>query len=118
MITVRGYELHIAYKITDPVDRVYRVTLWRQPLRYWLWAQIYHVYDMLVWRVPGFFRLEAWLLEREERKLGGGRLATPLGAKQDIRCYHLTQKGRDSVVTFDVSRDVYERLRGCRSDPR
>lgn len=110
VVKVRGYECSIAYYIRSE-DRSYHVTLWSQPLHLWLLAQVYHLYDMNVWKLPGFARLENWLLRRENRKLGSDN-SIPLGAKQDLRCYHLTHKGRVNHITLDVSGETYDRLRG------
>lgn len=95
--------------------RGYHVTLWSQPLHRWLAAWVYHKYDMTMFRLPGFLRLENWLLKREERK-NPHLVAIPLGCKQDIRCYDLSRKGRDDVVTFEVTKEQYDRLKRSKLD--
>lgn len=118
MIKLRGYELSISYGL-DKEDERYKhhVTLWTQPLHRWLIAWAYHRYDMIVFRLPGFKKLERFLEDRENAKLSGDEFATPLSAKQDLRCFDLSRRDRDAVITFDIDQETYRRLMNREHDP-
>jgi hypothetical protein len=85
------------------------VELWRQPLWRQAVAAAYHWYDMWIFKVPGFKLVENLLLSWQMR---GDGLDIPLSAKQDIRCYHLTRKGRKDLATVEVDEETYRRLAG------
>lgn len=85
----------------------YHVELWQQPPWRRAVATAYHWYDMRVFKVPGFKIVEGLLLWWQTR---GGDLEIPLCAKQDLRCYRLTRKGRRDLATVEVDRETYRRL--------
>lgn len=82
------------------------VELWRQPLHQWLLVKIYHRYDMTVFRIPGFQRLERWIRNR-----AGDWTYIPIGSRQDIRCFHLTQRKRTTLARFDISEELANQIR-------
>jgi hypothetical protein len=72
-------------------------------------AKIYHWYDMRIFRVPGFKGLENWLHDRH----GDDPLAyLPLGIRQDLRCYYLTEKKRIRSITLRITAEEYQALGG------
>ncbi len=102
----RGFETHTIYHC-DSNDRTYRLILWRQPLWRWLVAQVYHWYDMRIYKVPGFKLLERFL---EWRHKGDPMLFVSLGTEQDCKCYFLTQKERVTLATFEISEELRDRI--------
>lgn len=102
-LTKQGFSLSTTYSLRTE-DRTHHLTVWEQPLHRWLIAEIYHWYDMRVYRLPGFRALER-LLDKLHR---GDMLYVPLGCRQDIRCYHLEQKQRTVLATLDISTEDYE----------
>ena len=85
---------------------VYTQPTWRRIV-----AKIYHWYDMRIFRVPGFRRLERWLESRHE---GDPLLYVPLSCRHDIRCYDLTEAGRKTVVNTDITEEQYNKIRSAR----
>jgi hypothetical protein len=101
-----GYTLATIYSRTS---KRYQVEFWSQPWRHWIVANVYHWYDMHVFKVPGFRRLEKWLHDRH----GNDPLEyIPLGCRQDLRCWHLTNKRRVQLVTLGITAEQYGRLGG------
>jgi hypothetical protein len=104
---VHGYSLFTTYRVGDPVDGGrHHVELWTQPANRWMMARLYHWYDMRVYRLPGFRALERWL----ESRHADDDLYVPVSCQQDIRCDHLSRKGRRTLATVEISREVYEQL--------
>jgi hypothetical protein len=101
-LNVRGFTTSTTY----PTGRHF-VTLWEQPLHRWLMAQVYHWYDMRVYKLPGFRTVERWL----ERMHGDDELYVPLSARQDLRCWYLTEKQRTQLAKLDLPSDVAERVK-------
>jgi len=91
MFRVTRSEIHVKYSLRseDKSRTRYRVT-YTQPLLYWLIAKIYCFYDMRVFRLPGFKKLEDWYEKRNQ----DNPFYTPITAQQDFRCYQLTERGR------------------------
>ena len=87
---------------------VYTQPTWRR-----LVAKIYHWYDMRIFKVPGFRRLERWL---ESRHQGDPLLYVPLSCRQDIRCYDLGIAGRKVAATVSISEEEYDKIRAARRD--
>lgn len=98
MPLVHGYELMIGNKM--------HVTFWQQPLHRWLMYEIYHWYDMRVFRLPGFKALERWLQRRSHDPM-----YVPLAARQDLRCYHLAKRGRVTLADIEIDHETYAKLR-------
>jgi hypothetical protein len=90
----------------------YHLTLWRQPWHRWLMFKIYHWYDMRMYKVPGFKTVERWLLYWEERRLPEDMISIPWGAKQDCRCYFLSEKQRKVLLNLEVTKEQYDGLKG------
>jgi hypothetical protein len=63
---------------------------YEQPFHWWLLARLYHHYDMIVFRLPGFKALERWC----ERRTNERADYMPISARQDLRCYNLRMRGR------------------------
>jgi hypothetical protein len=85
----------------------YRLEIWVQPWPRWLVAQVYHWYDMLIYRVPGFKQLERWLQSRHR----GSDIYVPLGCQQDLRCYFLTERRREVVAVVWLTEEEYCKIR-------
>ena len=80
----------------------YTVEVWQQSFWNWLMAAIYHWYDMRIYKVPGFKRLEkvlAWFHRNEPF------IYIPLGCQQDLRCYDLDRKNKKVLAKFEVAGD-------------
>lgn len=108
----------------------YFIELYAQPRRDALVAWLYHKYDMAIFKVPGFRRLEKHLESRHERKCSGncsyGHVWSrasgssmrnfcgymPLSASQDIRCFDLSRKNRTQLVKVSISEEQYNDLKG------
>ena len=81
--------------------------VWSQPIHRWLIARAYHRWDRRTWRLMGWLdhhfpwlarKDSAWLDENGEPL----KIRTPLYARQDLRCYHLAQKGRKTLsMTYE-----------------
>lgn len=84
------------------INEWYIVELYQQPFWRWLTATVYHWYDMQIRKVPGFRRLER-LLGRLGKKDPFEHI--PLGSRQDLRCYHLSNAKRTVLATFKVKED-------------
>ena len=84
------------------------VSLYKQPIRRKVISAIYHWYDMRVCKLPGFKLLEKLLRRLSKKDL---MLYMPLVARQDERCYFLTEKERVVLVDFEVTLEQYEKLR-------
>ena len=109
---VRGWELSVSLNVRPGGSgKRYFVNAWQQPWWDWLVAHLYHKYDMLIFRVPGYKFVESWLYAREARRLGTDD-PMPLGAKQDIRCYYLTRRNRVDVARQEIDQATYDKLRG------
>lgn len=129
--------LHISLEETwhlDPKKQTtYRVNFYTQPRWDYLKSRIYHWYDMRVFKIPGFSRIEA-LDERLHRlrckndcmtgkvwrRDQGERIETycghtPLGPRQDCRCHSLSRKNRVELDHLELTEEQYLMLR---SSPR
>lgn len=106
MIKKRGFSLSTRFHLTAAND-TYWLEIWEQPMHRWLIAEIYHWYDMRIYKVPGFRALERLLERRHEDDL----LHIPLGASQDCRCYELSIKKKKSLASIEISREQYERIK-------
>lgn len=98
---IRGYEPGKAYGRYD--TRQY-VTMWEQPFKWWLLAQIYHKWETLSWhpmrvieKVHG--RFADWSLDY-----------IPLTNRQDIRCAHLREKHRKNLLTIYITEEQYNTI--------
>lgn len=90
--------------------RTHHITLYRQPMHRWLAARVYHWYDMRVCRLPGFELLERFKGWRYRNRDWHEYL--PISAKQDCRCWYLSEHGKTVLATIDVPEDVYRQLAG------
>ncbi len=108
-LKIRGFTASTTYPIAGrALPPTHHVTLWQQPLWRWLLWRIYHSYDTVVWRMPGFRLLESALT-----RLGRGDPGRiPLGCRQDIRCFALERQGRVVLGTVTVDADLYTRITG------
>ncbi len=84
------------------------MVVWKQPTHRWLIAQIYHFYDMWIWKVPGFMTLEKWLQGRHR----GDDYYLPLSAQQDCKCFDLIEKQRIELARVAIDEDLYIALGG------
>jgi hypothetical protein len=108
MIKKRGFDVSTVHHLHDKNRLVtYRLELWEQPLHRWLIAQIYHWYDMRIFKVPGFRKLERFL---EARHKGDPFLYLPLGVQQDCRCYSLTVKQKTILADVEVDKATRDRI--------
>lgn len=76
----------------------YKVEVWTQPWWRYAIAVAYHWYDMKIFKVPGFKKLEVLL----QRRHGPDWTYLPLSAQQDERCYFLTNRERVVLAEFPV----------------
>jgi hypothetical protein len=98
---------------SGPDRRRYQVEFWSQPWRHWIMAQIYHRYDVRIFKVPGFKRLENWLLRNApEDRLPENDRELPLGVRQHRRCWRLTNKRRTVLATVRITTEQYQSLGG------
>lgn len=86
----------------------FHVTLWTQPWYRRAVAAVYHWYDMRVFKVPGFRRLERWLEHRHR----GDDFYIPLSCQQDCRCHYLSERGKTELATFNIDEAMYDKLNG------
>lgn len=98
-----GISLATIYHGPGRDDKRYVLEVWTQPRLRWLVAQVYHWYDMRIYKVPGFKRLERWLQSRH----GGNLFYIPISCRQDLRCHHLQGRGRKMVVVVQVAEQEY-----------
>lgn len=103
---MRGYSLFTRHPV-PPAPATFHVELWEQPLWRRAVHSVYHWYDMRIFKVPGFKLVENLLLWWQTR---GDGLEIPLSAKQDIRCYFLTRRGRRDLAVLEVDEETYRRL--------
>lgn len=105
----RGFTLVTIYSTPSGDEgRRHQVELWEQPLHLWLLAMVYHWYDMRIYKVPGFRLLEQWLTNRHH---GNPLEYLPLGVRQDLGCYWLTEKQRTVLAALPIDHETYERLK-------
>jgi hypothetical protein len=114
MFKIRSYELYTFYNAGAEPKHGYGVTPYTQPLHRWLIGQVYHWYDMRIFKVPGFKLVERiygwWNLK--VRKLEPWHEVVPLGVAQDLKCFYLTRKGREELKGFEISVEDYKKLGG------
>lgn len=97
------------FKPRDPKGTwTYRLELWKQPWHRWLIAWIYHWYDMRIFKVPGFKKLERWLWDRAK---GDPLEYIPISARQDLTCYYLTERQRKTLVVLTITEEQYNSLK-------
>lgn len=84
-----------------------KVEFWTQPLFWWLVANAYHWYDMRIYKVPGFKRLENWLWKGHEDEL----FYMPLSCRQDLRCYDLDRKKKTVLAELEIDEETYEKVK-------
>lgn len=76
---------------------------WKQPMHRWLIAEMYHWYDSIAYKLPGFNWLDDKLHDRHNKnRTDPDDWYVPLGARLDIRCYFLMQKGRIVLERKDI----------------
>lgn len=110
---MKKYGFTIYTRYSGSRSRTYYVEIWRQPLRLWIAAMIYHWYDMWIYRVPGFRALERWNRSRHDSE----DWFIPLSCRQDLRCYHLANKQRLILATFELTQQQYQQLRKMPARP-
>lgn len=102
-----GFSLSVVFRSKDNRDNdSYCVTLWKQPWTRYILAQLYHWYDMRIYKVPGFKKLERWAMERSKDDW-----YIPWSTRQDIRCYHLMESKRETLAILYVDEQVYNSLK-------
>jgi len=104
MPVVRSYSCHTVYSGRD--SKTWHVDLWRQPLYRWLIARIYHWYDMRIEKVPGVKWIQRLIDRRRETDLW----YIPVSNERDIRCYHLGEKQKVIITSFDITEEVFRSL--------
>jgi len=107
----------------------YYVDVYTQPVRNRIAGWLYHKYDMAIYRIPGYSRLERLLMERHDLKCqgcfigevwrrGGGAAEElfcgymPLTARQDIKCFKISSKNRIDVGRMLITEEQYQQLGG------
>lgn len=90
-------------------DRRYVLEVWTQPWLRWLIGKSYHQYDMHIYKVPGFRILERWLHSRYK----GDDIYIPLSCRQDIRCYHLSIRGREVAAVVQLTEKEYRSVKAA-----
>lgn len=80
--------------------------VWEQPFLRWAIAEVYHWWDMH--SIPFMKHVSKW-----HNKLFGGSIDyIPLLARQDLRCYYLSQMGRKNEVIIEITEKQYEEITG------
>lgn len=105
---MRSYQLMTWMSRTE---KGYKVTLYTQPWYRMAWAAIYHWYDMKIMHVPGIKTI-ARIVDWFRDKIYRDKADVPWLAAQDIRCWFLHEKGRRELVTFDITEEQHQTLRG------
>jgi hypothetical protein len=82
------------------------VVVWKQPAHRWLVSRLYHAYDSVVWRLPGFRALENWL----RRRHADDAWYVPLSSRQDLRCDYLWSRKRTVLAVLDASEEQFTEL--------
>jgi hypothetical protein len=105
----QGYDCVTIHHLNDDrksFSETHHLEFWTQPWLRWMWWQVYHWYDMRIYRVPGFKLLERfiWWFHRNND------FYIPLGAQQDCRCYELSIKRRTELARVDIDKETYDRL--------
>ena len=91
MFRVTRSEIHTLYSLRSGGEsKTRRRVTYTQPPFWYVAAKIYHFYDMKVFRLPGFKKLEDWYEKRNQ----DNPFYVPISAQQDLRCYQLTERGR------------------------
>lgn len=106
MIKARGVEYSYTVSCKDR-SRQFYVTLWEQPLHLWWAAKLVHALDVLLYKMPGFTRLERWHQTRYGR---GNDFFIPLGCRLDIMCFDAYRRGRVEWVRMEISEFTYRML--------
>lgn len=99
--------LHSLKKEDAQITETRHVEFWTQSLWRYLVAHVYHWYDMRIYKVPGFKRLEDWLWKLHEDEL----FYIPLSNRQDIRCYHLRERGLTILADIAVDEETYQAIK-------
>src|SRR5512144_137179 len=90
---IRSYELSTSNKRNEPSTITYWVTLTKQPLWNKIIADIYHWYDMHIYKIPGWkliSKIHRWI-----KRSKSDNLYIPLANEQDIRCFHLSRNNHE-----------------------
>lgn len=90
-------------------ERGFGVRLTTQPAHRWLAARIYHWYDMWVFKLPGFGLLES--IKKWRFRNRPAETYLPISAEQDLRCYHLAQRGKTELATLTIDEQTFNQLR-------
>lgn len=103
-------------RYTSGHDR-YELALWTQPWHLWLWAKIYHWYDMRIYRVPGVKALTRWQVRHHKHPPDIDieemcDRCTPLTNRQDLKCHDFMHRKRTQLVQVEVSEETYRALKG------
>lgn len=96
-------------------EKRFQVELWTQPWHRYLVAVVYHWYDMRIFKVPGFKKLENWLMSKNYAEALTFE-SLPLGCKQDLRCYDLSVKQRIVLARLPIDRETFKKLEQRSSD--
>lgn len=103
MPKVRGFEAGWTYGRRTREHQHY-LEVYEQPLWNWLIAHIYHLYDMWIFKVPGFKKLERlyskyyhWRYAEKDPDRWG---FIPIAVRQDLRCYELMRKNKKILAFF------------------
>jgi hypothetical protein len=122
-----GYTIYSSYSRSHPdaprLDvKSWHVEFWHQPLHRWVIARVYNWYDMKVFKVPGFRKLENFLHNRYNRKhpdIETALLYLPIGIRQDIRAFDLNRRQQVRLARVSITKETYDSLsrRRSRSGP-
>lgn len=92
---IRGYETGT---IVSAHSKSYYLEIWKQDFFWWIVSSLYHWYDMRVEKIPFVHRFERW----HHRRAKGDLSYVPIYCRRDIRCYHLTKRGKITVARIDL----------------
>lgn len=102
--------LHKTHRLRDETWS-WHIEVYTQPTWRRLVHRTYHWYDMRIFKVPGFKRLERWL---EDRHKGDPELYVPLSCQQDIRCYELGVRGKKQAALIEITKEQYDKISKAR----
>lgn len=119
MIVDKPVRMYSSFIKDKEREKEYHLEIKRFPtLRSFLWAEIYHRYDMVIpIRIPGWGRFEEWLRKHDAdiliayndppRRLRDRLLGWSV--EQDIRCFGLGERAK-TVAVIKLDKETWDKL--------